>query len=55
MDPSPAHVDSSTPYYGNDKVTFGNGIILPISHVGITSISPKLILRDVLVVANLRM
>ncbi|KAI3765987.1 hypothetical protein L2E82_16034 [Cichorium intybus] len=53
MTPSPENVSSSAPYSGNMHVTVGNGAQLPISHVGHSSISNKLALRDVLVIPKL--
>lgn len=53
MAPSTSHLDQAQPYTGHDKVVFGNGNILPISHIGTENISPNISLKDILVVPNL--
>jgi hypothetical protein len=56
MTSSPGNLQSSTVYHGQDKVQFGNGSVLPITHVGHTTISSPqstFQLRNVLVVPNL--
>lgn len=53
MAPKKEYLHHSTPYTGNDKVTFGNGMQLPITHKGSYKLCDSITLRDVLVVPNL--
>nr|GEX78696.1 zinc finger, CCHC-type, Gag-polypeptide of LTR copia-type [Tanacetum cinerariifolium] len=45
---------SSVPYHGNEKVSFGNGNVLPVSRIGTLSINQNLKLQDVLIVPNIK-
>lgn len=47
------NVSQTAPHSGKMKVTFGNGNKLPISHVGNSTVSKNLLLRDVLVIPHL--
>lgn len=53
MSPSPASVDSSHPYGGNEIVTFGNGNTLTVSRLGRKTINKTISLHDVLIVPTL--
>ncbi|KAJ9554025.1 hypothetical protein OSB04_018070 [Centaurea solstitialis] len=53
MTASSASVTKPTPYLGNNQVSFGNGNVLPISHIGQSSLSNRIRLRDVLVVPRI--
>ncbi|KAI3510913.1 hypothetical protein L1887_18051 [Cichorium endivia] len=53
MASSTASVTQPTAYVGNSKVVFGDGNVLPISHIGHTSLNNGIHLRDVLVVPNI--
>ncbi|KAI3507180.1 hypothetical protein L1887_22027 [Cichorium endivia] len=50
MTSSAASVTHPAPFSGPDKVVFGNGTTLPISHIGQSSLGDSIRLRDVLVV-----
>lgn len=54
MTSSKENPDSTVPYHYTNKVTFTNGIILPISHVGTFSINSHLKLQDVQIVPYLK-
>ncbi|KAI3514490.1 hypothetical protein L1887_12931 [Cichorium endivia] len=53
MTPDIQHTSQPAPHTGNMHVIFGNGDRLPVSHIGRSSISKKLLLRDVLVIPKL--
>ncbi|KAJ0799808.1 putative RNA-directed DNA polymerase transcription factor Lambda-DB family [Helianthus annuus] len=53
MLPNNNNLQSSTPTQGNQKVYFGNGQSLPITHIGQTKLFGNLALNNVLVVPNL--
>lgn len=53
MTSSPVNMKTQAPAPGDVKVTFGNGKTLPVTHIGHTTILPKLALKDVLVVPKL--
>lgn len=53
MTPSPSNLVSAKSYSGVDRVTFGNGTSLPVSHIGYSSLSNDFHLLDVLVVPHL--
>ncbi|GJU90139.1 retrovirus-related pol polyprotein from transposon TNT 1-94 [Tanacetum coccineum] len=53
MTSSPDNVSHSAPHSGNMRVFFGNGDALPVSHIGQSMVSNKILLRDVLVIPKL--
>ncbi|GJZ09562.1 retrovirus-related pol polyprotein from transposon TNT 1-94 [Tanacetum coccineum] len=53
MTPNFESLHHSTPYQGNEKVLFGDGKTLHISHKGSSTISNNIPLRNILVVPNL--
>ncbi|GJS09734.1 zinc finger, CCHC-type containing LTR copia-type gag-polypeptide [Tanacetum coccineum] len=53
MTSSPDNVSHSAPYSGNMRVFLGNGDALPVSHIGQSMVSNKILLRDVLVIPKL--
>ncbi|GJT33494.1 putative RNA-directed DNA polymerase [Tanacetum coccineum] len=53
MTSSPDNVSHSAPYSGNMCIFFGNGDALPVSHIGQSMVSNKILLRDVLVIPKL--
>lgn len=53
MASSAASVSQPMPYAGNSKVAFGDGNVLPISHIGQSMIHNNIKLRDVLVVPTI--
>ena len=53
MTPDISHLDQASNYTGKDRVVFGNGASLPITHIGTISPTPSLGLLDVLVVPRL--
>ncbi|KAJ9561510.1 hypothetical protein OSB04_006670 [Centaurea solstitialis] len=53
MSSSTTSVTNPTPFSGSNKVSFGNGMTLPISHTGHTSLNGDIRLRDVLVVPKI--
>ncbi|GJX81432.1 ribonuclease H-like domain-containing protein [Tanacetum coccineum] len=52
MTSSPDNVSHSAPHSGNMRVFFGNGDALPVSHIGQSMVSNKILLRDVLSFLN---
>nr|GEY64818.1 retrovirus-related Pol polyprotein from transposon TNT 1-94 [Tanacetum cinerariifolium] len=52
--PSSTTLNSSVLYHGNEKVSLGNGNVLPISRIGTLSINQNLKLQDVLIVPNIK-
>ena len=53
MTPNFSHLDQASNYTGNDRVVVGNGVSLPITHIGTISPTSSLELLDVLVVPRL--
>ncbi|GJR00285.1 retrovirus-related pol polyprotein from transposon TNT 1-94 [Tanacetum coccineum] len=53
MTSSSAHMDSASTYSGNDRVSFDNGNVFSISHIGTSWIPPTINLLDVLSVPQL--
>ncbi|KAK9067609.1 hypothetical protein SSX86_011720 [Deinandra increscens subsp. villosa] len=47
------NLDHSVPYQGKTKVFFGDGKSLPVTHTGTSTVSNKLLLRDILVIPHL--
>lgn len=53
MTPTCDSLNHSTSYLGNNKVVFGNGKKLPITHTGSSTILHRIPLRNILVIPNL--
>ncbi|KAJ0550750.1 putative RNA-directed DNA polymerase [Helianthus annuus] len=53
MTPTRESLHHSVPYKGNHKVIFGNGMKLPITHTGSSTVTDHISLRDVLVIPSL--
>lgn len=53
MTPSTSYLDQAQSYTSHDKVIFGNGTILHVSHIGTTHISPHIPLKNSLLVPKL--